>query len=110
MLKVGIYCRIIISIFINKLFNTIFIKIKKDKDSIKNTFCSMVATGFIIAVRPEDSVSMIDKLLAEEDVEVSKLGASLKANDVSRIRVSLAVRAETEYDNNVATGMVLNLY
>lgn len=77
----------------------------EDKDSIKNTFCSMVATGFIIAVRPEDSVSMIDKLLAEEDIEVSKLGASLKANDVSRIRVSLAVRAETEYDNNVATGM-----
>ncbi|OUM59452.1 hypothetical protein PIROE2DRAFT_63775 [Piromyces sp. E2] len=77
----------------------------EDKDSVKNTFCSMVATGFIIAVRPEDSVSMIDKLLAEEDVEVSKLGASLKANDVSRIRVSLAVRAETEYDINVATGM-----
>jgi len=66
----------------------------------------MVATGFIIAVRPEDSVSMVDKLLTEEDIEVSKLGASLKANDVSRIRVSLAVRAENEYDNNVATGMV----
>ncbi|ORX45948.1 hypothetical protein BCR36DRAFT_106455 [Piromyces finnis] len=77
----------------------------EDKDAIKNTFCNMVANGFIIAVRPEDSISMIDKLLAEEDVEVSKLGASLKANDVSRIRVSLAVRAETEYDNNVATGM-----
>ncbi|ORX77928.1 hypothetical protein BCR32DRAFT_270338 [Anaeromyces robustus] len=77
----------------------------EDKESIKNTFCSMVATGFIIAVRPEDSISMIDKLLAEEDIEVSKLGASLKANDVNRIRVSLAVRAENEYDNNVATGM-----
>ncbi|KAG4102583.1 RNA polymerase III subunit RPC82 helix-turn-helix domain-containing protein [Neocallimastix lanati (nom. inval.)] len=77
----------------------------EDIDSIKNTFCSMVAAGFIIAVRPEDSISMIDKLLAEEDIEVSKLGASLKANDVGRIRVSLAVRAENEYDNNVATGM-----
>jgi len=77
----------------------------EDADSVKNTFCSMVATGFIIAVRPEDSISMVDKLLAEEDIEVSKLGASLKANDVSRIRVSLAVRAENEYDNNVATGM-----
>lgn len=88
-----------------KLSLTKLLEFVEEKDSIKSTFCSMVATGYIIAVRPEDSISIVDKLLTEEDVEVSKLGAALKANDVNRIRISLAIRAENEYDNNVATGM-----
>ena len=74
-------------------------------DQLKSTFIRMYQEEYILKCTPEESITQLDKVMAEEDDAIDKRGSIMTATEIKKLKKQLAEKRES-IANDAAAGMV----